>query len=252
MFETLPFDSSYRAQPDSCSGRIILVTGAGDGIGRAVSLALAAHGATVILLGRTVRKLEAVYDEIEQAGHPQPAIYPMNLEGAAPKDYEEMAAVFAKEFGRLDGILHNAAFLGALAPIQHQDLELWFRVLQVNLNAPFMLIRACLELLRHSKDASVVFTADRKLGAYWGAYGVSKHAMLGLATILADELDTDNSRVRVNAVDPGPVRTDLRVRAYPGELRKRLLSPESAVAPFVYLLGRDAGGVTAKLFTLQE
>lgn len=251
MFETLPFDTSYRAQADSCSGRVILVTGAGDGIGRAVSLALAAHGATVILLGRTVRKLEAVYDEIERAGHPQPAIYPLNLEGAAPKDYEEMAAVFAEEFGRLDGILHNAAFLGALSPIQHQDIELWLRVLQVNLNAPFMLTRACLDLLAHAKDASVVFTADRKLSAYWGAYGVSKHALVGLATILADELDSEHSHVRVNAVDPGPVRTDLRVRAFPGEQREQLLLPESVVGPFLYLLGKDAQGVTAKLFTLQ-
>ena len=133
----------YRPMPDLLESRVILVTGAGDGIGKTAAKSFAAHGATVVLLGRTVTKLEAVYDEIEGSGHPQPAIYPMNLEGAAPKDYQDLADTLEREFGRLDGLLHNATNLGSLTPLEHYDLELWAKVMQVNLHAPFLLTRAC-------------------------------------------------------------------------------------------------------------
>lgn len=244
----------YTPPPDLLSGRIILITGAGDGIGRAAALACAAHGATVVLLGRTIRKLEETYDQIERAGHPQAAIYPMNLEGATPKDYDDLAATLDTEFGRLDGLLHNAALLGALSPIVHQDVELWFKVMQVNLNAPFLLTRACLGLLMKSPDASVLFTSDsvgRQGRAYWGAYGVSKFGIEGLSQILAQEMET-NTTVRVNTINPGPTRTRLRTNAYPGENALTLPTPESLMPAYLYLLGPDSRGVTGRQFDAQN
>lgn len=246
--------TAYQPAPDLLKERVILITGAGDGIGRAVAESCAAHGATVILLGRTIAKLEAVYDAIERAGHPQAAIYPMNLEGAAAKDYADLAATVEREFGRLDGLLHNAAILGALSPIAHQDADLWFKVMQVNLNAPFLLTRACLGLLMRAPDASLLFTADsvgRRGRAYWGAYGVSKFGIEGLSQILAQELET-NTQVRVNSIDPGPVRTRLRTQAYPGENALANPAPEAIVGAYLYLLGPDSKGVTGKQFDARE
>src|SRR5579872_1278321 len=167
----------YAPPKDSLKDRAILVTGAGAGIGRAVSKSLAAHGATVILLGKTVKKLESVYDEILAAGGPTPAIYPMDLMGARYKDHEDLVGALDKEYGRLDGLLHNAGILGERTPIEHHEVHIWQQVLQVNLTAPFMLSKACLELLYKSADASVLFTSSgvaRKPRAYWGAYSVSK------------------------------------------------------------------------------
>jgi NAD(P)-dependent dehydrogenase (short-subunit alcohol dehydrogenase family) len=167
--------------------RVVLITGAGDGIGKAVALACAGRGATVILLGRTVHKLEQVYDDIKNSGGPEPAIYPMNLEGATPQDYDDLQANIDREFGRLDALLNNAGWLGASTPIEIYDVELWYKVMQVNLNAPFLLTRACIPLLRKSGAGRIVFTADEKSSAYWGAYGVAKAGQLSLMQILADE-----------------------------------------------------------------
>lgn len=245
--------TDWNPTPDLLKDRLILVTGAGDGIGRACARAFAAHGATLILLGRTIRKLESVYDEIEQAGHPQPAIYPLNLEGAAPKDYEDLAATLQQEFGRLDGLLHNAAMLGTLTPIGHYEVELWFKSIQVNLNAPFLLTRACLGLLTASEDASVLFTSDRvgRHGkAYWGAYGVAKAGIEGLMQTLADELET-NTRVRVNSIDPGAVRTAMRALAYPGEDPGHLPYPADIVRPYLYLMSAESRGSTGRQFMAQ-
>ena len=243
----------WQPRPDLLHERLILVTGAGDGIGRAAAVSFAAHGATVILLGRTIGKLETVYDEIEQAKYPQPAIYPMNLEGATPRDYEELALTLEGEFGRLDGLLHNAAVLGTLAPIAHYDVELWYQVLQTNLTAPFLLTKACLGLLMSAPDASIVMTSDRvgrKGRAYWGAYGVAKAGLENFMQILADELE-DNTSVRVNSVDPGPVRTRLRSQAYPAEDPASLPKPEAVLKPLLYLMGPDSRGITGQQLAAQ-
>ncbi len=240
----------WQPRPDCLAGRVVLVTGAGAGIGAAAARALAAHGATLVLLDLNVRQLESVYDDIEKAGHPQPAIYPMNLEGATEKDYLDLAETLEREFGRLDGLLHNAAMLGALIPLAHYETELWYRVLQVNLNAPFLLTRSCLGLLMKSDDASVLFCSDavgRQGRAYWGAYGVSKAGIENLMQTLADELEA-NTSVRVNSFDPGPVATALRSLAYPGENPARLPQPEDVVRPILYLMGPDARGVTGRQF----
>jgi NAD(P)-dependent dehydrogenase (short-subunit alcohol dehydrogenase family) len=229
--------------------RVILITGAGDGIGRAVALACAERGATVILLGRTVHKLEQVYDEIKNNGWPEAAIYPMNLEGATPTDYDDLNTNIDTEFGRLDGLLHNAGWLGASTPIDIYDTGLWYKVMQVNLNAPFLLTKACIPLLRKSPAARVVFTADEKNSAYWGAYGVAKAGQLSLMQILADELESRN--IPVNAVNPGPIRTRFRAMAYPAEDMRKLTRPEEITDAFVYLLS-DAVTETGKTFKLED
>ena len=229
--------------------RVILITGAGDGIGKAVALACAERGATVILLGRTVHKLEQVYDEIKNNSWPEAAIYPMNLEGATPTDYDDLNINIDKEFGRLDGLLNNAGWLGASTPIELYDTELWYKVMQVNLNAPFLLTKACIPLLKKSSTARIVFTADDKSNAYWGAYGVAKAGQLSFMQILADELESKN--IPVNAVNPGPIRTRFRTMAYPAEDMRKLIKPEEITDAFVYLLS-DAVTDTGRTINLMN
>lgn len=244
----------YQPAADLLKDRVILVTGAGDGIGRAAARRLASHRATVVLLDRAIRKLEQVYDDIERAGSPKPAIYPMNLEGATPKDYADLAQVLDAEFGRLDGLLHNAALFEGLTPIANYDIEFWYRILQVNLNAPFMLTQAVLGLLNRSADASVVFTTDRvgdEGQAYWGAYAVAKGGAQTLMKLLASELET-NTPIRVNSIDPGQVRTELVMRAYPGRDPAEWAKPEDILATYLYLLGPDSKGVTGQTFHAQD
>ena len=240
----------YHPPKGLLNDKVILVTGAGDGIGAAVALDLAKYGATVILLGRTQKKLEAVYDQIENAGYPQPAIYPLELQLATPKDYKILAATIHKEFGRLDGLLHNAAVLGTLTPIEHYDNRLWAHVLHVNLNAPFMMTKACLPLLKKADEASIIFTSANvgyKGQAYWGAYAVSKAATENLMEILSEELEV-NTNIRVNSVDPGRVRTRMNALAYPGDDPTGIPEPKDVTAVYLYLLGPDSAGVTGERF----
>lgn len=251
MNTTIPDD--YTPQENCLQGKIILVTGAAGGIGSTVSKTFAHYGATVILLDRDVKGLEPLYDEIEGAGYPLPAIYPMNLEGATDKDYMELAQAMEKEFGRLDGLLHNAARRDALTPLWRIDIEDWFEVLQVNFNAPFMLTCACLELLRTAASASVIFTTDhqaRDHHAYWGAYGVSKHAVDGLMKTFADELE-NQSLIRVNAIDPGPVKTGMRVRTYPGLGPSMMTRPEDIMHSYLYLMDEAGKDMNAQIIYAQ-
>jgi NAD(P)-dependent dehydrogenase (short-subunit alcohol dehydrogenase family) len=239
----------YRAASDELRERVILVTGAGDGIGRAVALGLAAHGATVILSGRTVRKLEAVHDQILAADGPRPSIAPLNLERALANDYDAVAAAIESSYGRLDGLLHNAAILGQLSPIDHYDVPTWVRVLHVNVTAEFALTQVCLPLLRKSPDASVLFTSSsvgRRGRALWGAYAVSKFGVEGLAQVLADELASTN--IRVNCINPVRARTTMRLQAYPAEDRSTLPDPAALVGPYLYLLGPASRGICGQSF----
>ncbi|MCE8002051.1 YciK family oxidoreductase [Billgrantia ethanolica] len=248
---TCKFD--YEAPADLLRDRIVLVTGAGDGIGRAAALAYARHGATVILLGRTIAKLEKVYDEIEAAGGPQPAIFPLNLEGATLKDYHDMAETLDKEFGRLDGILHNAGLLGRITPFEQYNPELWDQVMQININGPVWMTQALLPLLKSSADASVVFTSSsvgRKGRAYWGAYAVSKFATEGFMEVLADEVEHLGT-IRVNTLNPGATRTKMRANAYPGEDPQTLRTPEEIMPTYLWLMGPDSKGCNGQRFDAQ-
>lgn len=235
----MPLPLDYQAPADLLNGRAILVTGAGDGIGRAVSLALAAHGASVVLLGRTVHKLEAVYDAIEQAGGPQPAIFPMDLLRATPDDTQRLAAGIHEAFGRLDGVLHNASVLGMMSALAHYEPQAWLEVMQVNVNAAFLLSVTLLPLLERSDDARVVFTSSgvgRKGRANWGAYCVSKFATEGLMQVLADETESQG-RIKVMSINPGATRTRMRAAAYPAEDPARLRTPEDIAPAYLYLFG---------------
>lgn len=243
----------YQAPSNLLEDRIILVTGAGDGIGREAALAFARHGATVVLLGRTIAKLEKVYDEIEALGGPQPAIFPLNLEGATLKDYHDMAETLDKEFGRLDGLLHNAGLLGRITPFEQYNPELWEQVMQVNINGPIWMTQALLPLLKSSRDASVVFTSSsvgRKGRAFWGAYAVSKFATEGFVEVLADELEHLGT-IRVNSLNPGATRTRMRANAYPGEDPETLRSAAEIMPTYLWLMGPDSKGQNGQRFDAQ-
>lgn len=245
---------AYHPAADLLRDRVILVTGAGDGIGRAAALSCASHGATVILLGKTIKKLEAVYDEIEKVGGPQAAIYPVKLGGATQQDYEALRDTIESEFGRLDGLLHNAGVLGQRKSIFDTTVADWNDVLNVNLTSNFMLTKALLPLLQKSADASIVFTSSgvgRNGRAYWGAYAVSKFGIEGLTQVLADELDT-TSAIRVNCINPGPTNTAMRRMAYPAESPNVNPSPDQIMPAYLYLLGPDSKDVTGQSLNAQR
>jgi NAD(P)-dependent dehydrogenase (short-subunit alcohol dehydrogenase family) len=242
---------NYRPEPQALAGRVVLVTGATSGIGRAVATALVQHGSTVLLHGRSEAALEALYQELKVLG-PEPAVAQLDLERAQGPEYQALTEQIEERFGRLDGLLHNAGILGTLSPIEHYDVVLWQRVVHINLTAPFVLTRCLLPLLRRSADASILFTTSgvgHKGRAFWGAYAASKFGVEGLAQVLADELD--GTAVRVNLINPGATRTKMRARAYPAEDASALAAPESLTDYYLYLLGPASRGVTGQLFECQ-
>ena len=243
----------YQAPEQLLQDNIIVVTGAGDGIGRCAAKTFAAHGATVILVGKTIDKLEAVYDDIDNAGFPQAAIYPMHLGGATMKDYRDMHDTLQREFGRLDGLLHNASILGDRKAIAQTDSEQWLEVMQVNVNAAFMMTQALLPLLERSASGSIVFTSSgvgRKGRAYWGAYSVSKFATEGMCQVLAEELEGVGN-TRVNCINPGATRTAMRAGAYPAEDPGTLPAPEDIMPTYLFLMGADSRGVSGQSINAQ-
>ena len=239
--------------PAELAGRVIAITGASDGIGRAVALACARHQATVILIGRNERKLEAVHAEVGASGAPEASIAVLDLERALAADYDRVADAVLERYGRLDGLLHNAALLGSLSPIEHYDVPTWCRVLHVNVTAAFALTQVLLPALKKSADASVLFTAStvgRQGRAYWGAYAVSKFALEGLSQVLSAELE-GISRVRVNTLNPGRARTAMRRQAYPAEDIETLPLPAALTGPYIALLGPASRGVSGGSFDAQ-
>ncbi|MEO7063342.1 MAG: SDR family NAD(P)-dependent oxidoreductase [Dokdonella sp.] len=237
---------------DSLCGRVVLIAGATGGLGRETALAAARAGATLVLLGRKVRALETLYDDIEKLGAPKPALYPMDLAGAVPKDYFDLAAAVEHECGRLDGIVHAAVQFDSLQPFDQQTAAEWTRTQQVNVTAPFLLSQACLPLLKRADDAAIVFVFDdiTRVGkAFWGGYGVSKHALTGLASIVHEE--TESSNVRTHAVLPGPMRTALRRAAYYGEDTLGHPDPAYAAAAIAWLLGADARSLRGQALDLR-
>ena len=246
--------TQYQAPDNLLQDRVILVTGAGDGIGRAAALSYARLGATVVLLGRTVEKLERVYDQIESEGGRQPAIVPLNLESASHLEYQQIAETIDSEFGRLDGLLLNAAILGDVRPLEYYPIDLFEKVMQVNVNAQFMLIRTLLPMLRQSEAGSIIFTTSsvgRKGRANWGAYAISKFATEGMMQTLADEL-RDTSNVRVNCINPGATRTRMRASAYPAEEPASVCPPEAIMPLYNFLMGMDSAAVSGQSLDAQR
>jgi NAD(P)-dependent dehydrogenase (short-subunit alcohol dehydrogenase family) len=242
----------YRPAPTDFAGRVIMVTGATSGIGRAVARELVVNGATAILHGRNERALEALYQELRLLG-PEPSVAQIDLERAQGPQYQQLTSEIESRYGRLDGLLHNAAILGDRSPIEHYDIGLWQRVLLVDLTAPFILTRCLLPLLRNSTDASIVFASSsvgRRGRAFWGAYAVAKAGLENLAETLADELE--NTAIRVNVINPGGTRTKMRTRAYPAENSASLPTPESVTPPYLYLLGGASGTVRGQRFDVRD
>jgi NAD(P)-dependent dehydrogenase (short-subunit alcohol dehydrogenase family) len=210
--------SSYEIVADELKGKVILVTGANRGFGLAITKDLAKAGATVIMLGRDLGSLEYAYDAVVDAGFEEPILYPLDLEGATPEQYQELQDNVEKQFGRLNGLIHNAAILGTMMPVEQYDIKLWYSTIQINLSAPFMLTQFLIPLLNKADDAKVLFISaeqGREAKAYWGAYGVSKCAIEGFSKTLSEELEKTN--IKVNTLDPGKMQTELRRAAYPAE-----------------------------------
>jgi len=227
------------------ASRVILVTGAGGAIGGAAAKALAAQGASVVLMGRSLGPLEKTYDAIVAAGHPQPAICPLDFTIATFENFQQAIRMIRQEFGQLDGLLHAAATLGSLTPIEHFNAELWSRVLQVNLTAPMLLTRACLPLLKAAPDAAILFStgeAGQKGRAYQGAYGVAQAGIENLVQILSDEQEV-NTTVCVNSIDPGPVRSRLRALAWPGENPDTLPDAKTVIPAYLHFMMKPASGI---------
>jgi NAD(P)-dependent dehydrogenase (short-subunit alcohol dehydrogenase family) len=236
----------YQPQTDLLKDRVILVTGASRGIGRVAALTFAAHGATVALHGRDVAALENVYDAIEARGHPRPAAIPLDFATATTRDFDNLAHAIESQLGRLDGILHNAAHVDRLAPLEQESMEEWNRMLGINLVAPFALTQACTRLLRSSADASVIFTLEthgHTPAAFWGGYAVSKAGLEALMKIQADEWQ-DSPGLRANAVIPGPTASPSRARTHPGELAASQRQAGDLMPAYLYLMGPDSRGVS--------
>lgn len=239
---------NYSAPKDLLKDRVILVTGAGQGLGRAAALSYANHGATVILHGRKVKKLESVYDEIETIGKAQALIYPLDLERAEEKDFFALSHAVAQQLGRLDGILHNATYLPGLSPLEHQTIEQWRALLQVNLIAPFALTKACLPLLKASPDASIIMTSSthgHNPSAYWGGFAVAKAGLEALVKIQADEWG-QIPNLRINTVIPGLVNSPQRVITHPGEIKQKMRQPDELMSVYLYLMGLDSREISGQ------
>jgi NAD(P)-dependent dehydrogenase (short-subunit alcohol dehydrogenase family) len=243
----------FAPEPGMLNGRVIFITGAGSGLGRALAIACAQSGASVILSGRSRAKLDRVYDEIVALGAPQPAIALLDLATATAVDYDHLAATLDAEFGRLDGLVHAAALLGDRTPLEQYDVPTWCRVLHVNLTAPFILTQILLPALRKSADASVIFVSSgivKNPRPYWGAYAVSKNGLESVRGLLASELEGEPN-IRVNSMNPGRMRTALRAAAYPGEDPNTVPAASSVSGAFLYLLSEHGRGIDGQYLEAQ-
>ena len=233
--------------------KVILVTGANRGFGLAITMDLSKAGATVIMLGRDLGSLEYAYDAVVNAGYKEPILYPLDLEGATPENYQELQDNVLEKFDKLDGLIHNAAILGVQMPIEQYDIKLWYSTLQINLSAPFMLTQFLIPALVKSEDARILFLSSsvgREARAYWGAYSVSKFGIEGFAKTLSEELEKTN--ITVNTVNPGKLRTEMRRTAYPAEDSSTVPTPEEKSAAIVYLLSNLSPKMNGEQLTIAD
>ena len=244
---------NYKVKEGELEGKVILVTGANRGFGLAITMDLAKAGATVIMLGRDLGSLEYAYDAVVDAGYKEPILYPLDLEGATPENYQELQDNILGKFKKLDGLIHNAAILGTQMPIDQYDIKLWYSTLQINLSAPFMLTQFLIPALMKSDDARILFlssTVGRKARAYWGAYSVSKFGIEGFAKTLSEELE--KTQITVNTINPGKIRTEMRRTAYPAEDASTVPKPEEKSSVIVYLLSNEGSKINGEQLTIVE
>lgn len=253
MIKPIRIDSDYNPPQNLLDGRSILITGAGDGIGKELAICAATHGAEPVLLGRTQAKLEQVYDQIEAQTGIKSIICPLDLEELDETRARELADSLSAELGgKLDGLVQNAGLLGQRTPIQNYDAKTWHSVMQVNVNACFILSKALIPLMSASPDASMIFTSSgvgRTGKAFWGAYSVSKFAVEGLAQLLSEEL-SETTSIRVNTVNPGITRTSMRAAAAPAENPESIKPPADIMYGYLYLLGPDSQETTGESIDL--
>ena len=245
--------SHYEIAQDELKGKVILVTGANRGFGLAMTKDLAKAGATVIMLGRDLGSLEYAYDGVVDAGFEEPILYPLDLEGATPEQYQELQNDIEKQFGCLDGLIHNAAILGTMMPVEQYDIKLWYSTIQINLSAPFMLTQFLIPLLNKADDARVLFISaeqGRQAKAYWGAYGVSKYAIEGFSKTLSEEVEKTN--IKVNTLDPGKMQTELRRAAYPAEDSSTNPLPSDKSPAIVGLMGLGCKNLQGQQLQLED
>jgi NAD(P)-dependent dehydrogenase (short-subunit alcohol dehydrogenase family) len=238
----MPLPSASHDAIPNLADRIVLITGATGSLGRALAKACGKAGATVILHGRVVRKLEALYDELIADGAPEPVILPLDFAKAEPGDFANVAHALDTQFDRVDALVHTAAQLGSLGPIEHQSFDQWVSVLRVDLVAAMAMTRALALPLQRSADASVTFTLDTRgesPRAYWGSYATAKAGLSALASVLADEWEA-RANVRVNAIVPGPIRSGIRTQSHPAEDATALVSPDAIVPLYLHLLSGQA------------
>jgi NAD(P)-dependent dehydrogenase (short-subunit alcohol dehydrogenase family) len=239
----------YTPAPGLLQDRVVLVTGATGGIGRALALACARHGATVVLHGRRQNALESLYDEIVAAGGPEPAALPLDLAAAGSRHYDALAADIDQAVGRLDGIVHCAAHTLRLRAAEGISAEDWTATLAVNVTAALSITRACLPLLRQAPQASVVYSLEShhdRHDAYLGALAVPGAALAAAVRIQAREWAAQ-AGVRCNAVVPGPLDSPARRRTHPGEARGNLPGVETVIPAYLWLLGPDSLGVSGSV-----
>ena len=244
---------NYKVKEGELEGKVILVTGANRGFGLAITMDLSKAGATVIMLGRDLGSLEYAYDAVVDAGYKEPILYPLDLEGATPENYQELQDNILDKFKKLDGLIHNAAILGTQMPIDQYDIKLWYSTLQINLSAPFMLTQFLIPALMKSDDARILFlssTVGRKARAYWGAYSVSKFGIEGFAKTLSEELE--KTQITVNTINPGKIRTEMRRTAYPAEDASSVPRPEEKSSVIVYLLSNKGSKINGEQLTIVE
>ena len=243
---------NYQTNRSFFKDKVILVTGAAEGIGRALSIALAELGSTVLMLDRKARHLEKLSDNIMERGFTEPIILPVDLMEITPESATVLAQAVMSDIGRLDALVHNAAELGSPSPLDQYDLEYWNKVMQTNLHAPYLLTRALLPLLKQDYNTSLLFTSaevGRQAQAYWGAYSIAYAGLEAQMRIWALELEKV-SNIKVNSIDPGPVRTSFRRRSHPGESQQSLLAPQAIIPGYLMLL-ENAGEAHAEQFKLQ-
>jgi NAD(P)-dependent dehydrogenase (short-subunit alcohol dehydrogenase family) len=249
----MPIPKDFTPDSNLLDGRVVLVTGATSGLGRALALECARAGATVVMCGRNTAKLDRLYDEIESLKAPQPAIAVLDLATATAVDYDALAKTIGSEFGKLDGLVHAAGLLGDRTPLDQYDVPTWCKVLHVNLTAPFILTQVLLPDLRKSPDASVIFVSSgvvRNPRPFWGAYAVAKAGLESVRSMLAQELEGERN-IRVNSINPGRMRTPMRAAAYPAEDPNTLPTPASVTGPFLYLLSARGQGIDGEYLDAQ-
>lgn len=241
--------NTYVPEKTYLSNKLITITGATDGIGKALAVSCAQYGAELLLIAKNEKKLDSFTEELSKSSNTQHQAYVMDFSMAGEADYIKFADFIAEQNKAMDALVLNAGYVEALQGIRNYPLETWLRTITVNQHSPFMLVKCCIPLLEKSTDPSIVFSTHECNKAYWGAYGTAKSAQRSMMEILANELDGDKP-IRVNGVDPSPVRTKLRLNNYPGINPDDFAAPEDVLSPYLYFIGADSKGVTGTNYKL--